>query len=145
MEIVNPNAAILTNFEVMSTLKNMKSSKKKHGLRNLATITYETVQFLEGTSCKEQTSESVVEFLKTMKQFNLTKNECLMMINDPPCSALHIQIMIEDSDERLTDEQVAKIIEGAAKIRTPAESADGGGHQAEEQEWSDNDICVAFL
>ncbi|KAL9695360.1 hypothetical protein quinque_014645 [Culex quinquefasciatus] len=136
MEIVNPNAAILTNFEVMATLKGMKSSKKKYGLRNLATITYETVQFLEGTSCKDQTAESVVEFLKAMKQFNLTKNECLMMVNDPPASALHIQIMIEDSDERLTDEQVAKIIEYAAKVRGPADGGGegGGGHQADEQD-----------
>lgn len=112
----------------MATLKNMKSSKKKHGLRNLATITYETVQFLEDTNCKEQTAELVVEFLKAMKQFNLTKNECLMMINDPPVSALHIQIMIEDSDERLTDEQVNFIIECAAKLRT------GTGQQPEGQE-----------
>ncbi|XP_062545925.1 DNA-directed RNA polymerase III subunit RPC9-like [Armigeres subalbatus] len=120
MEIVNPNAAILTNFEVMATLKNMKSSKKKHGLRNLATITYETLQYLEDTPCKEQSAESVVQFLKDMKQFNLTKNECLMMINDPPGSALHIQIMIEDSDERLTDEQVNHILECTAKLRIGA-------------------------
>lgn len=128
MEIVNPNAAILTNFEVMATLKNTKSSKKKHGLRNLATITYETLQYLEDTPCKEQTSESVVEFLQNMKQFNLTKNECLMMINDPPASALHIQIMIEDSDERLTDEQVNHIMECAAKLRVET------GQQTEGQE-----------
>lgn len=126
MEIVNPNVAILTNFEVMATLKNMKSSKKKYGMRNLATITYETVQFLEDTACKEQTSEMIVEFLKAMKQFNLTKNECLMMINDPPVSALHIQIMIEDSDERLTDEQVNYIIECAAKLRTVADQQSEG-------------------
>ncbi|XP_021695491.1 DNA-directed RNA polymerase III subunit RPC9 isoform X2 [Aedes aegypti] len=100
----------------MATLKNMKSSKKKHGLRNLATITYETLQYLEDTPCRDQTAESVVEFLKAMKQFNLTRNECLMMINDPPGSALHIQIMIEDSDERLTDEQVNHILECAAKL-----------------------------
>ncbi|XP_058444100.1 DNA-directed RNA polymerase III subunit RPC9 [Malaya genurostris] len=125
MEIINPNAAILTNFEVMSTLKNMKSSKKKHGLRNLATITYETVQYLEDTACKEQCSESIVEFLKAMKQFNLTKNECLMMINDPPGSALHIQIMIEDSDERLTDEQVNLIIEYASKLRASPVEEEG--------------------
>ncbi|XP_053681852.1 DNA-directed RNA polymerase III subunit RPC9 [Sabethes cyaneus] len=132
MEIVNPNAAVLTNFEVMNTLKNMKSSKKKHGLRNLATITYETVQYLEDTACRDQSSDSIVNFLKAMKQFNLTKNECLMMINDPPSSALHIQIMIEDSDERLTDEQVNRIIEFGSKLRTS--SIDSVSHQTEENE-----------
>uniref|UniRef100_A0A182IQK1 DNA-directed RNA polymerase III subunit RPC9 n=1 Tax=Anopheles atroparvus TaxID=41427 RepID=A0A182IQK1_ANOAO len=122
MEIVNPNAAILTNFEVMTALKNMKNNKKKFGLRNLATITYETVQYLEDTPCKEQSSAGIVEFLHAMKQFNLTKNECLMMVNDPPLSPLHIQLMIEDSDERLTEEQVAKILELAGKLRTACET-----------------------
>uniref|UniRef100_A0A182N912 DNA-directed RNA polymerase III subunit RPC9 n=1 Tax=Anopheles dirus TaxID=7168 RepID=A0A182N912_9DIPT len=110
MEIVNPNAAILSNFEVMAALKDMKNSKKKYGLRNLATITYETVQYLEDTPCKEQTSAGIVEFLLAMKEFNLTKNECLMMVNDPPSSPLHIQLMIEDSDERLTEEQGPKAV-----------------------------------
>lgn len=135
MEIINPNASILTNFEVINALKSMKSGKKKHGLRNLATITYETIQYLEDTACKGQTAESVVDFLRTMKQFNLTKNECLMMINDPPSSALHIQIMIEDSDERLTDEQVNRIIEGAAKLRIASESeAPDKSHREEIQD-----------
>ncbi|XP_053675473.1 DNA-directed RNA polymerase III subunit RPC9 [Anopheles nili] len=120
MEIVNPNAAILTNFEVMTALKNMKNNKKKYGLRNLATITYETVQYLEDTACKDQTSASIVEFLQVMKEFSLTKNECLMMVNDPPSSPLHIQLMIEDSDERLTEEQVSRILELTAKLRTTA-------------------------
>ncbi|XP_055639884.1 DNA-directed RNA polymerase III subunit RPC9 [Toxorhynchites rutilus septentrionalis] len=117
MEIINPNAAILTNFEVMTALKDMKSNKKKHGLRNLATITYETVQFLEETACKDETNETIMEFLRAMKQFNLAKNECLMLINEPPTSPLHIQLVIEDSDERLTDEQVNQIIEYASKLR----------------------------
>uniref|UniRef100_A0A182WJR2 DNA-directed RNA polymerase III subunit RPC9 n=1 Tax=Anopheles minimus TaxID=112268 RepID=A0A182WJR2_9DIPT len=120
MEIINPNAAILTNYEVMTALKDMKNSKKKYGLRNLATITYETVQYLEDTPCKEQTTASIVEFLQAMKEFNLTKNECLMMVNDPPSSPLHIQLMIEDSDERLTEEQVSRILEQAAKLRPAA-------------------------
>ncbi|XP_055606460.1 DNA-directed RNA polymerase III subunit RPC9 [Uranotaenia lowii] len=134
MEIINPNAAILTNYEVMTTLKNMKNSKKKHGLHNLATITYETVQYLEGTSCRDQTKEAIGEFLAAMKPFNLTKNECLMMINDPPSSPLHIQIMIEDTDERLTDEQVNQIIELAAKLRPREPEESGTGHQTEGQE-----------
>ncbi|XP_041769700.1 DNA-directed RNA polymerase III subunit RPC9 [Anopheles merus] len=125
MEIVNPNAAILTNYEVMTALKDMKNSKKKYGLRNLATITYETVQYLEDTPCKEQSTAGIIDFLQAMKEFNLTKNECLMMVNDPPSSPLHIQLMIEDSDERLTEEQVTRILEQTAKLRTPATPAAG--------------------
>jgi RNA polymerase Rpb4 len=140
----NPNSAILTNFEVLSTLKNIKDTKKKFGLRNLATITYETLQFLENTPSHGQSAEKILEFLREMKRFALTKNECLMLVNTPPTTALHIQLVsleivesavpfvthisrfyqiIEDSEERLTDEQVNEILELTAKtILPPAKS-----------------------
>lgn len=38
---VNPSCAMLSNFEVMEALRNIKDTKSKFGLRNLATITYE--------------------------------------------------------------------------------------------------------
>lgn len=34
-----------------------------------------------------------------------------MMVNDPPTTSLHIQLMVEDSEERLTEEQVTEIID----------------------------------
>jgi DNA-directed RNA polymerase subunit F len=34
-----------------------------------------------------------------------------MLVNNPPESALHIQLIVEDSEERLTDEQVNEILE----------------------------------
>lgn len=50
-------------------------------------------------------------FLNAIKPFKLTKNECMMLINDPPSTPLHIQLQIEDSEERLTEEAVNQIIE----------------------------------
>lgn len=32
------------------------------------------------------------------------------MVNDPPSSALHIQLQIEDSEERLSEDQVNELI-----------------------------------
>lgn len=95
----------------MHILKNTKDVKKKTGLRNLATISYETLQFLDSTSCCSQTKEKVVSFLKQIKNFKLTKTECMMMINNPPSSQLHIQLLIEDSEERLTETDVHNIIQ----------------------------------
>ncbi|XP_065365007.1 DNA-directed RNA polymerase III subunit RPC9 [Calliphora vicina] len=118
MEIVNPCFSVVSNFEVMECLKNIKDTKKKYGLRNLATITYETLQFLEESPCKHQNRETILAFINDMQPYKLTTNECLMMVNDPPSSALHIQLLIEDSEERLTEEQVAKIIE-IAKTHFP--------------------------
>lgn len=34
-----------------------------------------------------------------------------MLVNDPPTTPLHIQLQIEDSEERLSEEAVQQIIE----------------------------------
>ncbi|XP_055389546.1 DNA-directed RNA polymerase III subunit RPC9-like [Condylostylus longicornis] len=121
MEVVDARYSALTNFEVLEILRNMKDIKKKPGLRNLATITYETLQFLEESPCKNQTKEGIQAFLSKIKQFKFTRNECLMLINDPPISPLHIQLLIEDSEERLTEEQVSKVLEIVANHLIPNE------------------------
>uniref|UniRef100_A0A1A9VUK8 DNA-directed RNA polymerase III subunit RPC9 n=1 Tax=Glossina austeni TaxID=7395 RepID=A0A1A9VUK8_GLOAU len=115
MEIVRPLYSPLCNLEVMEALKNIKDTKKKFGLRNLATITYETLQYLEESPCKYQNSKNIIEFLEEMEFYKLMPKECLMMINDPPTSALHIQLLIEDSEERLTEEQVNEILQISRK------------------------------
>lgn len=38
---MNPSYALLSNYEVMDALRNISDTKKKFGLRNLATISYE--------------------------------------------------------------------------------------------------------
>ncbi|XP_039961177.1 DNA-directed RNA polymerase III subunit RPC9 [Bactrocera neohumeralis] len=126
MEIVNPCFSVLSNYEVMESLKTLKDTKKKYGLRNLATITYETLQYLEDSPCKQESRESIHAFLTEVKNLSckLTTTECLMMVNDPPTSALHIQLLIEDSEERLSEEQVNEILQLVAKHfpNTPTEN-----------------------
>lgn len=34
-----------------------------------------------------------------------------MMVNDPPTTALHIQLLVDDSEERLTEDEVAQLLE----------------------------------
>lgn len=68
---------------------------------------------MEEGSCRTQTKQNILSFMQAVKPFNLTKSECLMMVNDPPSSALHIQLQIEDSEERLTEDQVNEVIRTA--------------------------------
>lgn len=49
--------------------------------------------------------------MNAVKPFKLTKAECVMLVNDPPTTPLHIQLQIEDSEERLSEEAVNQIIE----------------------------------
>lgn len=64
-------------------------------------------------------------FVDAMKPFKVTKAECLMMVNDPPTTPLHIQLQIEDSEERLTEEEVTQIIEIAKQWLLPPEEYEG--------------------
>ncbi|XP_028160966.1 DNA-directed RNA polymerase III subunit RPC9-like [Ostrinia furnacalis] len=45
-----------------------------------------------------------------MKAFKLTKTEKLMMVNTPPRTELEIQLIVQESEERLSEEDVRKII-----------------------------------
>ncbi|XP_023013702.1 RNA polymerase III subunit I [Leptinotarsa decemlineata] len=114
MEIVKGNSATLSNFEVLKHLQKVKSSKMKPN-GQLATITYETIRYLEETPCSQETPESIKECVKALAPFNLSKTEILMIINSPPTSALEIQLLIEESEERLTEEQVENMLEIIAK------------------------------
>ncbi|XP_060521984.1 DNA-directed RNA polymerase III subunit RPC9 [Cylas formicarius] len=110
MEIINSNSATLSNYEVFVHVQKIKAAKRKHQ-GQLATITYETLRYLEDTPCKHQNAKNVLDCLKALDPFNLNKSEKLMLINTPPTTPLEIQLMIEESEERLTEEQVSKILE----------------------------------
>ncbi|XP_026465342.1 DNA-directed RNA polymerase III subunit RPC9-like [Ctenocephalides felis] len=113
MEATKVNTAFLSNFEVMEVLKELKlkDSKRKFMMRNFATITYETLKFLEDSPCVLQSKENISDFLKAVEPFNLVKIEKLLMINEPPTTPLQIQLIVEDSEERLSEEDVDKLLD----------------------------------
>lgn len=78
---------------------------------------------MENTPCKEQTQDHILRFIADVKQFSkLTKSEVLTMINEPPTLPLHIQLIVEDSEERLTDTQVEELIKLSKKYLIPPTS-----------------------
>ncbi|KAK6188703.1 hypothetical protein SNE40_004830 [Patella caerulea] len=115
MEVINESAALLTNYEVYSLLtdiQNGRGQKKpnKHQ-QNLATITYETVKYLENTPCKLQDPDILAKFTKAVAPFKLMKAETLQLLNHRPKTAVEIQLIIEESEERLTEEQIYELLE----------------------------------
>ncbi|XP_022085741.1 coiled-coil-helix-coiled-coil-helix domain-containing protein 2-like [Acanthaster planci] len=78
MEVVDGNAAMLSNYEVYSLLTEVQSQssqqkKPSKTQQNLATISYETSKYLENTPCKDQNPECIKEFMKAVEPFNITK------------------------------------------------------------------------
>ncbi|CAH2086084.1 unnamed protein product [Euphydryas editha] len=97
-------------MQILQQLKD-KTQKKNKRVESLATVTYETVHYLQDTECKNQSAESIQNFLEAMKIFKLTKAEKLMMVNTPPRTELEIQLIVQESEERLSEEDVQKIID----------------------------------
>ncbi|XP_031768458.2 DNA-directed RNA polymerase III subunit RPC9-like isoform X2 [Galleria mellonella] len=96
-------------MQILQQLKD--NTQKKHKRESsLATVTYETIHYLQDSDCKNQSAQSIHKFLEAMKRFKLTKTEKLMMVNTPPRTELEIQLIVQESEERLTDEEVQSII-----------------------------------
>ncbi|XP_047635898.1 DNA-directed RNA polymerase III subunit RPC9 isoform X1 [Phacochoerus africanus] len=136
------NSALLSNYEVFQLLTDLKeqrkeSSKNKHssGQQNLNTITYETLKYISKTPCRHQSPEIVREFLTAMKNHKLTKAEKLQLLNHRPMTAVEIQLMVEESEERLTEEQIEALLHTVTSI-LPA------GPEAEQKTHTSDDVTM---
>ncbi|XP_032220497.2 DNA-directed RNA polymerase III subunit RPC9 [Nematostella vectensis] len=119
MEVVNGKAAMLSNYEVYKLLQETEEDCKKPEFKhvkkhqvNLATISYEARKYLEKTPCKHQSPEVIEEFLRALAPFNLTKAEKLQLLNLRPETPVEIQLIIEESEERLkTDSDFQQLLD----------------------------------
>uniref|UniRef100_A0A673V758 DNA-directed RNA polymerase III subunit RPC9 n=1 Tax=Suricata suricatta TaxID=37032 RepID=A0A673V758_SURSU len=125
-------------FQLLTDLKEQRkeSGKNKHssGQQNLNTITYETLKYISKTPCRHQSPEIVREFLTAMKSHKLTKAEKLQLLNHRPMTAVEIQLIVEESEERLTEEQIEALLHTVTSI-LPA------GPEAEQKKNTD-DVTV---
>lgn len=124
MDVINDNVALLSNYEVFSVLREMYLHRRPDaGLQQLATVSYETLRYLEMTPCRKQSPDSLAAFARAVASFSLTKAERLQLLNHRPTSAVILSLLVEEIDERLTtDEQIEELID-AVKSTIPGEDA----------------------
>lgn len=134
MEVLDENVAMLSNNEVLHLLKDIQSGTKgqkkpKRKQQNLATISYSTLKYLEKTPCVNQTPEVIDTFVKALNAFGLSKAEKLQLLNHSPSTAVEIQLMIEESEERLTESQIEDLLDVVAQ-NLPQQAASGAAEGA---------------
>jgi len=122
MDVINDNVALLSNYEVFSVLREMYLHRRPDaGLQQLATVSYETLRYLEMMPCQKQSPEALGAFSRAIASFSLTKAERLQLLNHRPTSAVILSLLVEEIDERLTtDEQIEELID-AIKSTLPGD------------------------
>ncbi|XP_014485435.1 PREDICTED: DNA-directed RNA polymerase III subunit rpc9 [Dinoponera quadriceps] len=114
MQVIENCSASLSNYEVLNLLQKVEPNEK---MNNLATITYLASKYLEDTPCIKQNPEKIRKFLQEIGSFNLTKCEKLTLLNLCPTTPLEIQLIIEDSEDRLSDDDVEAVLQIIANLR----------------------------
>lgn len=140
MEVIKENAATLSNYEVYKFLQDIQAGRgqKKPGKnqQNLSTITYETIKYIETTPCSVQSPEIIKQFMKEMEPYNLTKSEKLLILNQRPTTAVEIQLSVEESEERVTEDKIYELLDIVAKILP-----DPSGGEEDDEPMEDNGVA----
>lgn len=140
MEVIQDNAAMLSNYEVFSLLQDIQQGKsqEKPGKHQelLSTIVYETTKHLGNTTCVHQNPEVIQNFMEALKPYKLTKAEKLQLLNHRPMSAVEIQLIVEESEERLTEEQIEELLLVIEKYLPGGEQEEEVGGEYQEMEYN---------
>ncbi|KAF9585434.1 hypothetical protein BGW38_002420 [Lunasporangiospora selenospora] len=117
MEILKANAAMLSNFEVLTLLKDQKALRQANevaGARevaeNLRTVEFEVQKYLNDTPCSSQTSEQILSLKRALSKYELMKVELLQILNLRPKSAVELLLVVEEFEERLSLEDCDEIV-----------------------------------
>lgn len=116
MEVVDKdNPILLSNYETLAFLRSLQPGMKV-GKEQLATVVYETIKYLEDKPCNLQSPDIVKQFKKSVEPFNLTKFETLQIINERPSTTAEINTMIEECEERLTEDALSNLLQVVTSV-----------------------------
>lgn len=124
MEVVNPRAALLSNYEVLQLLRELEADhiartriaqrlKKEeedaaaataHPVsENLRTIEVEAIQYLTADyqPTRVQTAQGIQRLTKDLASYGLTKAEKLQIVNLTPVEPVELYVIVEELEDRL--------------------------------------------
>nr|3AYH_A Chain A, DNA-directed RNA polymerase III subunit rpc9 [Schizosaccharomyces pombe 972h-] len=126
MKVLEARDAYLTNAEVFFHLKEMENEQnartQERGAaqalvcENLRTIQFEILKYLSSQgNCEGLTKERFLDCIAIFNEFELTKAEILVILNNKPSSVPELYACIEGIEERFKEEDIFKLVE---KINT---------------------------
>ena len=126
MEVVESCSEVLSNRQVLDILKNYNSKKQI----NLATILYETTSYLESSPAATSSMADLADFLEIIKekQYDLTKMEKVQLVNLKPQNETELHLIIDNIEEKLTEEQRTELLE-LIKIHLDKPASDDIGNE----------------
>lgn len=112
MDVTDSRCTLLTNAEVYEILKGAKAKQGRQtkASQNHNTIVYETLKYLNTTPSATQNKSKMVPFLKDIAKFKLTAAETMQIINLRPEHPIEVQLVVEECEERLSEEEVLELI-----------------------------------
>ena len=138
----------LSNYEVYAYLTEIKHSGGSSGANthhdklhqvpantHMPTLIYETLRYFDNSPCVVQNPKVIFDFVKRIAPFGLTKPEKLTILNTRPTQPIDIQAIVEESEERLTEDQVSEILDIIEEcIPAPPEPQSGSSKVKVKQE-----------
>lgn len=128
MEILDPNAALISNWEILHHLQSQKAkrfsntSQKAKAQENLRTLEFEIIQYLQDpacSKCSKHSKQQITLFLSQFKDIPLKKAEKLQILNMHPQSLLDLHLIIEECEERFTEEQLNDMLTSISILFAP--------------------------
>ncbi|KAI8366250.1 HRDC-like protein [Blakeslea trispora] len=118
MKIKSVRAAHISNYEVLRLLEESQEMQKQAQIRDpllqfpeqLRTVQFELNEYLKQTPVGTQSEEQVQSFLQAISKFELTKAEKLQIINLRPKSTVEIYLVIEECEERFSEEDLEQML-----------------------------------
>lgn len=150
MKVEAEREKLLSNFELLEHLKeiqqqgNNKAPDKKFKRSfnpDLETITKDLTSYLSKTPAQTQTTDMITQCMRDLAKFKLEKIEKLQIINSTPYSLVSLYSMIEECDQRFSEDESNEILDIVNthfphKAGEIAQDEDDGEQEEEQQDVS---------
>ena len=128
-QVLDPCDGVMTNFEVAQLLiqQQKRRSQEEASLplpgarrstqssawsaqQSVTQISEQILTYLGKSASTKQSQEGITAFLEAVQEFKLTRMEMLALVNTPPRSCVEVHLLVEECEERLTNEQQRDLI-----------------------------------